>query len=92
MKEYQALFIIDAAKANDLKEVSDAIKNSITKASGEIKKEENWGKQKLTYPVKKNAEGVYYKLNFSLAPSGMKELNAAYKLNQDILRVMITAD
>lgn len=90
MKEYEALFIVDPAKESSIKEIFSAITNPITKTSGKIQKEENWGKQKLAYPIKKNTDGIYYKLAFSIDPSEIAGLNQSYKLNSDILRVMIT--
>jgi len=91
MKEYEALFIIDPDQEKSLKEITEGISASITKSRGKINKEENWGKQKLAYIIKKRQEGIYYKLNFSLDPSEISVLNKAYKLNSNILRIMITA-
>ena len=90
MREYKALFIIDSDKEASLKEILGSITTSITKMSGKINKEENWGKQQLAYPVDKKPDGIYYKLDFSMDPSKVKELNSKFKLNSDILRVMIT--
>ncbi len=91
MKEYEALFIIDPDKENALKEITGSITAGITKSRGKINKEENWGKQKLAYIIKKHRDGIYYKLNFSIDPSEISRLNNNYKLNADILRIMITA-
>ncbi len=91
MKEYKALFIIDPDKENSLEEIAKSITGSITGNDGKVNKEENWGKQKLAYPIKKNQEGIYYKLNFSIDPLKISALNNGYKLNTNILRCMITA-
>ncbi len=90
MKEYEALFVIDPARENDLKKVTDNIAQSITKAKGNVTKEENWGKQKIAYAIKKTPEGIFYKLNFSVDPREISTIKSDYKLNADILRVMIT--
>ena len=90
MNEYEALFIIDPEKEKSIKEIIGNITTGITKSKGKINKEENWGKQGLSYPIKKNREGIYYKLNFSMDPSEISTLNNSYRLNADILRVMIT--
>ena len=90
MKEYEALFIIDPNKEGSLKEIAKSIAEAITKGKGNINKEENWGKQRISHPVKKNPDGIYYKLDFSIDPSQISTLNSSYKLNPDILRVMIT--
>ncbi len=91
MPEYEALFVIDPEKEKSIKEITSGITGVIAKNGGSVIKEENWGKQRLAYPVKKSAEGIYYKLDFSADASKISELNGNFKLNADILRVMITA-
>ncbi|OGW74780.1 MAG: 30S ribosomal protein S6 [Omnitrophica bacterium RBG_13_46_9] len=90
MNEYDGLFIIDPTKEKSLKEVTEGISGAVLKSNGKINKEENWGKQKLNYQIKKNTEGIYYKLNFSMDPSAISALKNTYKLNMNILRAMIT--
>lgn len=91
MNNYEALFIIkpdlqDAEAAQVIKAIGDAF--SKNKAS--LKKEENWGKRQLAYPVKKCREGLYYKVDFESSPETIVKLKETYALHQDILRVMIT--
>jgi len=91
MKEYEAIFIIDPDKEKSLKEITGAIAAGISKNRGKIRREENWGKQRLAYLIKKKNEGIYYKLDFSIDPSEISALNNSYRLNANILRAMITA-
>jgi small subunit ribosomal protein S6 len=74
----------------DVKKVFAAISDSVIKSGGAIKKEESWGKRQLVYPINKAKEGYYYKLEFTAPPSAIITLEGGYKLNPDILRVMIT--
>lgn len=91
MNDYEGIFIIKHdLKEEDLKKAFAVIADSVTKSGGAIKKEENWGKRQLTYLIKKAKEGYYYKLDFTAPPSAITTLEGAYKLNPDILRVMIT--
>jgi len=91
MNNYEGIFIIrHELKEEEIKKVFAAISDSVTKSGGAIKKEENWGKRQLMYPVKKAKEGYYYKLDFTAPPQTITTLEGAYKLNPDILRVMIT--
>jgi len=90
MKQYEALFIINPDKESSLKAVTDGIQEAITKSKGKMEKEESWGKRHIAHPVDKNPEGIYYRLDFSVDPSEIQVLNNSYKLNPDILRVMIT--
>jgi len=91
MNNYEGIFIIKhELKEEEIKQVFSVISDSVTKSGGTIKKEENWGKRQLVYPVKKATEGYYYKLDFMAPPAAITTLEGAYKLNPDILRVMIT--
>ncbi|MBI4974390.1 MAG: 30S ribosomal protein S6 [Candidatus Omnitrophica bacterium] len=91
INNYEGLFIINPElKEDDIKNVSKLIGDSITKNGGSLTKEENWGKRLLAYSIKKFKEGYYYKADFSAPADAIAKLEAAYKLNADILRMMIT--
>ena len=88
---YEGIFVIKPdLNEEDVKGVFKAIGDSITKNSSTIKKDENGGKRPLAYPVKKFKEGYYYKVDFTAPPEAISKLEAAYKLNAAVLRVMIT--
>jgi small subunit ribosomal protein S6 len=92
MNKYEAMFIVkpdlpEEDKNNLFRQINDAVtKNSGTVTGGSV-----WSdKRKLLFPIKKNTEGVYYLLNFSLNPLAVKDIRHAYKLNENILRVLIS--
>jgi small subunit ribosomal protein S6 len=91
VENYEALFIIkpDITEEN-VKGIIKTIADAVVKASGAIKKEENWGKKQLAYPVKKFKEGFYYKLEFTAPTNSIIKLEETYRLNSDILRAMVT--
>jgi len=91
MNNYDGLFILKPdLKEEEVKNLVKVITELVTKNGGTSVKEELWGKKQLAYPVNKLKEGYYYKLDFT-APSGaILKLEDAFKLNQDILRTMIT--
>lgn len=91
MNNYDGLFIIkpdfnEEAAKNVFKTISDLV----SKNGGNIKKEDIWGKKQLVYPVKKFKDGYYYKLDFEAPSEAISKMEAAYRLNTDILRAMIT--
>lgn len=91
MENYEGLFIIKPdIKEEDVKTVFKAIAEALTKNGANVKKEEDWGKRQLAYPVKKFKEGFYYKLEFAAPTSSIAKLEETYRLNADILRTMIT--
>ena len=91
VENYEGLFIIKPdIKEEDVKGVLKVITEALSKNGGTVKKEENWGKKQLAYPVKKFKEGFYYKLEFTSPTGSIVKLEEACKLNADILRTMIT--
>jgi small subunit ribosomal protein S6 len=91
MNNYEGLFILKPdLKEEDVKNLFKAITDSVTKNGGAVVKEESWGKKQLAYPVRKFREGYYYKLDFTAPSAAIAKLEEGFKLNQDILRTMIT--
>ena len=90
MNEYEGMFIAKPALTEETnKKLLSQIEAEISKNGGTIVNVENWGKKNLAYSVKKNKEGFYYKVDFKIEPGKISELKNTYKLNEDILKVMI---
>ncbi|MDD3906264.1 MAG: 30S ribosomal protein S6 [Candidatus Omnitrophica bacterium] len=91
MNNYEILFIIrPELKEEELKTATKTITDSVIKNGGTIIKEDNWGKKQLAYPVNKAKEGYYFKLEFTSPAAAIAKLEAGYRLNADILRLMVT--
>lgn len=92
MKKYEAMFIIkpDLSEA-DRKSLITQISDAVTKNSGTVSHADIWSeKRKLWFPINKHHEGVYVLMNFTIAPSAIAKLKQIYKLNESILRLLIT--
>ncbi len=92
MIKYEAMFIIKSDLSEEEKKaLFRQISDVVTKNKGEVSGASVWAeKRKLYFPLKKYREGSYYLMNFSLDPPSVKLLQQAYKLNESILRVLIT--
>lgn len=92
MKDYEGIFITKVLSGDDAaQKLLDQIQGEISKNGGKVEGLEKWGRRTIAYPIKKNKEGVYYKLDFKLEPGKVSELNKTYRLIEDILRAMIVA-
>ena len=93
MKTYEAMFILKPDLAEDEKKnVFTQISDAITKNQGSISSAAVWSeKRKLCFPIKKCHDGLYYLVNFSIPTSAIAKLREAYKLNEYIIRVLITS-
>lgn len=92
MKKYEAMFIIKPDLSDEEKKaLFNQISEAVTKNNGNVIAASVWSeKRKLFFPIKRCREGIYYLLQFSIVPTSVKDINQAYKLNENILRVLIT--
>ena len=91
MKKYEAMFILRPDLSEDQRKVLfSQINDTIVKNNGEVTQANIWSeKKKLAFVIRKYREGVYYLINFSVAPEAITKINYAFKLNEDILRVLV---
>jgi small subunit ribosomal protein S6 len=92
MNKYEAMFMIRPdLSEEDGKLLFAQIGEAITKYEGKVTSANIWSeKRKLFFPIKKYREAIYYLINFTLNPLAVKEITQAYKLNENILRVLIS--
>ncbi|MDD4953793.1 MAG: 30S ribosomal protein S6 [Candidatus Omnitrophica bacterium] len=92
MNKYEGMFIIKPDLGEEEKKaIFTQINDAVSKNSGQIIESSVWAeKRKFCFPIKKNQEGLYYLVVFSMPPAGIKELRHAYTLNENIMRVMVT--
>lgn len=92
MKKYEAMLIIkpdllDEEKKNLFNQIND----TVTKNNGTVTQANIWSeKRKLFFSIKKYPEGTFYLLNFNAQADTVAKIRHAYKLNENILRVLIT--
>ncbi|MFH1459807.1 MAG: 30S ribosomal protein S6 [Candidatus Omnitrophota bacterium] len=90
MNKYEGVFILKANLDKDAQEkVIEEIKEVVTKNKGEVEQVQNWGKRKFTFLIKKQIEGFYFLIDFSLKSTHVKKIENSFKLNDSILRFMI---
>ncbi len=92
MNKYEAMFIIKPdLSEEERKTLFNQINDVVSKNNGNVLGSSVWlEKRKLHFTIKKYQEGLYYLVNFSLSPLAIKEISHAYKLNENILRALIT--
>lgn len=91
MNQYELMLILrpdfdTEPQAETLKNVSEIIE----KTKGKLKSQDLWGKRKLEYSIKGFSSGLYVIFSFQTDPSNIKSLNDKLKLQENIIRFMIT--
>lgn len=92
MQNYEAMFIVkpDLSEA-EKKSLFTQINDTVVKNSGNVQQANVWSeKRKLCFPINKHKEGIYYLMNFAIEQAEIVKINHSYKLNENILRVLIT--
>ena len=90
MNSYEGVFIAKSGLTDEANQkLLSQIEGEITKNGGKVDNSQSWGKKTIAYPIKKNKEGLFYKLDFTVEPGKMSEIKKAYGLSDDILRVTI---
>ena len=104
-RDYELLFIISSLRTSE-DEISNAInrvRQSITAVGGEVTSVDQsapWGRRKFAYPIREYAEGeasrrpfnegFYVLLHFSLPTTQIPAIERALKLNDAVLRYLLT--
>jgi small subunit ribosomal protein S6 len=92
MRNYEVAYIADP----DLDEAAQAalderIAGWITSAGGQTQTVDRWGKRRMAYPIKKRQDGVYVFVKAQLPSKAALDLERELRLQESILRFMITA-
>ena len=89
MKEYELTVLIhpdlEADLETPLKKVRDIIKN----AGGTIVREDNWGKKKLAYPIRREEFGVYIYMDVSLPSDAPLKISNIFNITDEVLRYLL---
>ena len=90
MNKYEMMFIVkttlDEEAANKVSKVYEDIIKSM---KGKLTDSKNLGNKKLAYPIKKEATGYYYVLNFEATPEIVAEVDRKARIDESVLRHMI---
>ncbi|MEK7167022.1 MAG: 30S ribosomal protein S6 [Patescibacteria group bacterium] len=90
MQLYDLLYIIsNQFTDSEVSSIKEQVENIIQKNNGKICKTIEIGRRKLSYPIKQNRYGIYFRIFFNLEPINSKKLNKDLKLNLNIIRYQI---
>jgi small subunit ribosomal protein S6 len=90
MRQYELMVILDP----DIEERTvapslDKYLSVVTTDGGSVDKVDIWGRRRLSYEIKKKAEGIYAVVDFTATPATAKELDRQLGLNEVVLRTKV---
>ena len=90
MRHYELLVILDPSL--DERTVTPSLEtflNVVKNDGGTVEKIEVWGKRRLAYEIKKNADGIYALIEVTCEPGTVSELDRQLGLNESVLRTKV---
>ena len=90
MRPYEVMVILDPSlEERTIQPSLEKYLNVITKDGGTVESVDVWGRRRLAYEVKKNAEGIYAVIRLQAEPATVKEFDRQLTLNEAILRTKV---
>ncbi|MDB4349604.1 30S ribosomal protein S6 [Omnitrophica bacterium] len=91
-RRYEGMFIIKPdMNEEELNKTVGSIEGTIVKNGGKVENSQKWARRQLAYGIKKYKEGEYYLFDFEAEPKSILAMEDVYRLNENILRTLITA-
>lgn len=92
MNKYEAMVLVKPSLSEgERNSLFGVVNDTITKYGGKILQANVWlEKKRLTFRIKKSDEATYYLVSFNVEPKQIKEIREAYRINENILRVLIS--
>ena len=89
MNKYESVIIINPnVEETALKELIERFQNLIN-TDGKVEKDNELGKKKLAYEVKKNKEGYYVVYDFEANPGLIAELERNYRITDEVIKFIV---
>ena len=90
MRNYELTIILNPDIAEeDVPQTMEKLSALIAKNGGEITDTEQWGRRKLSYPIRHHAEGNYVLMKLGLEPEKTIQLESDLNLVEDYLRHLL---
>ncbi|MDQ6526371.1 30S ribosomal protein S6 [Nocardioides sp. LHD-245] len=90
MRNYEVVVILDPSLDERTVQPSlDKYLNVVRNDGGTVDNVDVWGKRRLAYEIKKNAEGIYAIITLTAAPATVDELDRQLTLNESVLRTKV---
>ncbi len=86
--QYELVVVVDPIQ--EAKTIEDKLKALMIREGFTVGEVTLWGKKPLAYPLRKKTEGLFFLFNITSAGSNPKLLHRAFKLEESVLRALIT--
>ena len=90
MEQYELAVLYHPDLEIDLEKAEAQVTKLVKEAGGSVTATDNWGKRKLAYRIAGHEHAVYVFYTLELPGSGVKQLNDALNITDEVVRFLIT--
>ena len=87
---YLTLVLKSEMDEKERKTLLDSMVKKLLGEDGKVEKEDLWGSRDLAYPIKRQSKGFYAHFELEADPKNAKGLDKTLKLEEDVLRYLLT--
>ena len=91
MKEYELVVLYHPDLEVDIKAATDKVAKIIESAKGKIVAEDDWGRRKLAYTIKKENHAIYRVYTLELPATAPKIINDTLNITSEVLRFLLVS-
>lgn len=89
MNDYELVVLYHPDLEIDLDKPLKKIEKIITDNGGKITKQDNWGKRKLAYTIKKEDHAVYVYYEVQLPTENVRRVEGTFNITDEVLRYLL---
>ena len=89
MQEYELTVLIHPDLESQIDTTLDSLKSLVASHGGKVTKEDNWGKKKLAYRIKKEDFAVYVSFDVELPAEAPLKISNALNISDYALRYLL---
>jgi small subunit ribosomal protein S6 len=90
MNQYEIAVLYHPDLEIDLEKATGKVEKIFTDNGGTVVANDNWGKRKLAYPIKKNETAVYVFYTVELPAEAVRKVESILNITDEVIRFLIT--
>lgn len=90
MNQYEIAVLYHPDLEIDLEKAAKKVEKIFTDNGAKIVGQDNWGKRKLAYPIKKNEHAVYVFYTVELPAENVRKVEGVLNITDEVIRFLIT--
>ena|ERR1700760_2266229 len=90
MDQYEVAVLYHPDLEIDLDKATSRVTKIFNDNGGKVVAEDNWGKRKLAYPIKRNEHAIYVFYAVELPHEGVRKVESTLNITDEVIRFLIT--